>query len=203
MPKHKSFLEKAGLIERVDNTSDYDPAMYEGNEPEREESPSPFTGMQYDNERVTDELLEYAKEFISKSYEQEDLKTEGSTIFKLEEIRATLPDTLTTEMKRESVMKTLAIFGISLDELLSDGNDRISTLKNYYDKYLHEREDEVRAAQQEIEEAKKLIQEKDLFIKESHAKVNAVQDTVKGEIGRITGLFEFISPGSDIKEGAE
>lgn len=126
---------------------------------------------------------------------------EKRSVFKIEELRSTLPDTLPKDAQRESVKKMLNAFGLDRNEMVKNGELRIEVLTNELERYMQERSDEISDMETQIDEAKILIQKLEAEIQETREVTKAIDLAVEDQVNRIEELCKFID-GPDSREEA-
>lgn len=114
----KSIFEKMGLVEKVDD--DYDTESYTDQNFDETEEELP----EVNTEGVSQDNL------IADIYTANDLTDMDKSIFKAEEIKATLPATMTTEAMKATVIGILSSFKLTAEGLAQDAADRIVTVGN-------------------------------------------------------------------------
>lgn len=128
---------------------------------------------------------------IADIYEQLKLD-ENKSIFKVEELKSTLPNNLSTETKKATVLGMFPIIGLNLDQILMDASERTNALLSTKTNCMQEcdskiKEDQITIAELEtrIEELKVSIQEQEK-LKEDNIKI------IDEEINRINAIKSFI-----------
>ena len=174
--KLKDFFIKEVEPERPEIT-DYD---YPDDEDIQEES------IEVDTSGVTENNL------IGDIYESNGLTNLSKTVFKVEELINSLPKEMPDTTKRDSVLQILNSFGISVDEIESDANNRISIIKASVNKIVSDCNYAIDSNSEAIEQKKVEIQnlEKDNSDLSSIIKNNNEKSTI--EIDRIEKLIDFI-----------
>ena len=129
---------------------------------------------------------------IADIYTANDLTDMDKSIFKAEEIKATLPSTMTTESMKTTVIGILGSFKLTVEELSQDAVDRTEILRAACSQITKDNTMVIDDCKAKIEEAKHLIEnlEKDILL---HEKVitNSVE-TINTEINRIANLNVFL-----------
>ena len=179
----RSFLEKMGLVERVQQTDENvvinDNYCFEEDEDLEEQQEVNIEGVSQDN-------------LIADIYSANDLTNMDTSIFKVEEIKATLPTTMTTESMKSTVTGILASFKLTVDELIQDAFDRTEVLRAACAQITADNTTVIDDCKTKIEDAKRLIEnlEKDIALREK-----VIADSIKiinTEVNRIDGLNIFL-----------
>lgn len=179
----KSFLEKMGLVERVQpniiETGVIDDAYYPDGE--LEEQP------EIETENLTED------NFVSDVYNNNDLSDLSKSIFKVEEISMNLPDTMPKETKQVSVIGILASFQLTPENVKIDAEKRVAILNAALGKITDENNEFISTKQAEIEEAKRMIEECQKTIAECEHLIESSTEKVMKEIKRINSLKDFVT----------
>ena len=175
----KNLFEKMGLVEKVDD--DYDTESYEDQNFETEEElPEVNTeGVSQDN-------------LIADIYTANNLTDMDNSIFKAEEIKATLPATMTTEAMKATVIGILASFKLTVDGLAQDAVDRTEVLKAACAQITKDNTDVINERKTQIEDAKKLIEDWEQDIAAHEKTISTSVETINTEIKRIANLNTFL-----------
>lgn len=192
----KSLLEKMGLVERVSDGREMRLPSVEDSFYSPDSEPLPEASI-YGDDDVTG--VNYKKEgddFILSTYESNNLMDEEKSVFKIEKLRSTLPDTLPKDAQRDSVKKMLVAFGLDEFELVENGQLRIDALKSGLRDYMAQRSDEISDMESLIDEAKTQIQKMDAKIMEIKEITKAIDLAVEDQINCIDELCKFINPSS-------
>lgn len=129
---------------------------------------------------------------ITGIYENNSLSEMQSSIFKVEELIKSLPDTMATETKKQSVIAILTSFGLTASELISDGTTRLEVL-NSANTAISERGKEVISnAESEIESHKLAIAESEEVIANEKENMKSSAEQIYAETERISNLVKFI-----------
>ena len=175
----KNIFERMGLVEKVEDN--YDPPYEEDQDFEAEEElPEVNTeGVSQDN-------------LIADIYSANDLTDMDKSIFKTEEIKATLPATMTTEAMKATVIGILGSFKLTVEGLVQDAVERTDILQAACTQITKDNTDVINERKTQIEDAKKLIEswEQDIA---SHEKIISTSvETINAEIKRIANLNTFL-----------
>ena len=175
----KNIFERMGLVEKVED--DYEPPYEEDQNFEAEEElPEVNTeGVSQDN-------------LVADIYTANNLTDMDNSIFKAEEIKATLPATMTTEAMKATVIGILASFKLTLDGLAQDAVDRTEVLKAACAQITKDNTDIIDERKSQIEEAKHLIEGWEKDIAERESVIAKSVETINAEIKRIANLNTFL-----------
>ena len=175
----KNIFEKMGLVEKVDD--DYDTELYEDQNLETEEElPEVNTkGVSQDN-------------LIADIYSANDLTDMDKSIFKAEEIKATLPTTMTTEAMKATVIGILGSFKLTVEGLVEDAVKRTDILQAACAQITKDNTDVINERKTQIEDAKKLIEGWEQDIAAHEKTISTSVETINTEIKRIANLNTFL-----------
>lgn len=192
MEAKKSLLERLKLIERVEeNPKPVSENVVEPEEVKEEETPKQNVAA-YDqqNQFKVDKLLK-----VEEIYKKFNLESDNKdTIFIIDSFSKALPDYLPQEIKRQSVLNIISSSGMNIVELLKDGSERLSVLKNfengssnYTNKLISECEAEIEKLMQAINKCKKNINDRKKLQEEQSA-------NIEYEVQKIQNIIQFINP---------
>ena len=180
----RNFLEKMGLVERVQpkplGTIDED--YLESLEQTEEQ-----IDVEVETENITED------NFISDIYNNNDLSDLSKSIFKVEEISMNLPDTMPKETKQASVIGILSSFQLTPESVKTDADERIVILNAALGKIESENNELISAKQEEIENAKRLIEECQKTIAICEHSIESSTEKVMKEVKRINALKDFVT----------
>ena len=186
MAKKKiSFGERFGLWETTGPKStpvdeEYDPEADEYEPYDEEEAIEVVTGSAD------------AVDFIGETYHNNGIDDLNRSIFKVEETRNTLPNTLPTEVRRTTVVNILASFGITTDELFADAQQRRLVVGQVCRVTADSEQKIVDDLNREIEELQLQITEKQKEVQDHQQKKREVIEVCDKELIRIADLCEFL-----------
>ena len=132
---------------------------------------------------------------IEDIYAQNELFDKTKSIFKIEELINSLPKEMVTETKKNSVLATLGVFGFTVTDVVTDGDNRVDVLSGVLSKIITEGNDAVTTKEIEIEEHKKEIARLEKEISDQKLEMKISEDAINTEISRITELIKFIAGG--------
>lgn len=112
----------------------------------------------------------------------------AKSVYKVEEIKSVLPNTLPTVAKKESVLGMMKVSGITVDEVVIDADNRNKVLHSVLDKFtndtvtlIEENSNEIKMLEDRINELKEGINsrkfeqgQQEKIIKDEYAKINSI-----------------------------
>lgn len=116
----------------------------------------------------------------------------NTSIFKVAEIRNNLPSTLPLDVMKSTVKVMLKSFGVSVEEVVSDGESRLEQLRYSYSNDLDAFQDRTTARNAQIEDFKKKISDLQAQISEDTANMDAESASVNETEKTIVELVNFI-----------
>ena len=174
------FLKSIGkaFVEEVptEETSDYSEMSY-SEEPEEVEA-------------NLDEVN--VNTLIDDIYAQNDLTEMSESIFKVEEVINSLPKEMATDAKRQTVQSILSSFGLTVSEVVSDGEKRVEIVKAVKKTICEDGESNVSDMEASIEQHKIEIAELQKKIAAVKEEVKTSSELIDSEAERINGLIKFI-----------
>ena len=175
----KTLFEKMGLVEKVSDDFDDTETYLDEEETVTEEPEVNVEGVKQDN-------------LIADIYSANDMTNFDTSIFKAEEIKATLPATMTTEAMQATVTGILGSFKLTVDELDEDGQRRNEILQAARNKIVEENTNEIDDLKNKIEDAKHLIENCEKEIADHEKVISSSTETINAEIIRIDNLRTFL-----------
>ena len=137
-------------------------------------------------ENVTQENL------ITDIYNQNELSDLSKSIFKVEELINSLPKEMPNETKKATVLSMLSIFGLTLEEVISDGNERCLVIESALSAITNENNDVINNNNASIEQKKLEIQELEKDNSDRALVVKNTEDKIETEVKRIKDLVKFV-----------
>lgn len=175
----------------------------------REEQPSVNTMPDYDDPEPTLDYLEKVStfesvtpdaNFINDVYNKAGLSDLSRSIFKVEEISATLPNTLPEDTLRQSIIGVLSSFNLSVSDLVYDGKSRLDNVETCrseaeadYNNRISNNNDQIESLKRKISD----LEAENLNITESK---NMMNSAAYKEEERINKLITFINPSNSKEE---
>lgn len=170
------LFEKLGLVEEVPS-NDYDEIIEDYN---------------YEEEVVEAELDEVNTDtLIDDIYAQNNLADKSRSIFKVEELISSLPNEMTTETKRNSVLAILGTFNLTATDVVTDGEERVKILTSIKEQVDSESKMVVADKERQIEDLKKSIEALTVEIANEQEKVRVSNETISSEVTKIESLVKF------------
>lgn len=133
---------------------------------------------------------------IDDIYSQNNLADKTQSIFKVEELIKSFPKEMTTETKRNSVLATLGVFGLTVTDVEADGEKRVDVLSDILSKIICDSEAVVTEKENAIEEHKMEIERLEKEIADQRAETKTSDETITAEIDRIKNLINFTVGGN-------
>jgi ligand-binding sensor domain-containing protein len=147
----------------------------------------------YEEEIVEAELESVNTEtLIDDIYIQNNLGDKSRSIFKVEELIATLPKEMVTETKRNSVLAILGSFNLTATDVVADGEERTKILSVIKEQVNSESELSITDKEAQIEELKKSIAALTVEIADEQEKVRVSNETITAEVNKIEQLIKFV-----------
>ena len=137
-------------------------------------------------ENVTQENL------ISDIYNQNNLSDLSKSIFKIEELINSLPKEMPNETKKATVLSMLSIFGLTLDEVIADGQNRCSIINFALSSIEGENVDVINSNIASIEQKKLEIQDLERDNADRYSLIKETSDKIETEAKRIEELVKFV-----------
>lgn len=125
-------------------------------------------------------------------YKNNGMEDVSRSIFKVEEACSSLPETMAEATKKSSVSSLLGIFGLTVAEVIEDGQKRIALISRALDDITSEATANIAMMESEVEEHKKAIESLERNIAEAKANEKHSNELVREEAERIAGLVKFI-----------
>lgn len=171
------LFEKLGLVEEVPTNNYADVIEEYGYEEEVVEA---------ELESVNTDTL------ISDIYAQNNLADKSRSIFKVEELIASLPKEMTTETKRNSVLAILGSFNLTATDVVADGDERVKILTSIKEQVDSDSKMTVTEKEAQIEELKKSIEALTIEIANEQEKMRISNETITAEVVKIESLVKFV-----------
>ena len=194
-----SIFETLGLVERVDaedaNIPDEPMQVFTGpNNPKgmalmgvNQPNVLEITDNNVDNQKCNENPVS-----ISEIYDTAGLSDLTRSIYKVEEVEKTLPDSITKEVKRQSVLGILTSFGLSAKDVVDDGNMRIDVITNNSELIKMDADKFLESVNAEIEKHEKAISELQKAAAEKKENANMFITVADEECKRIKNILKFI-----------
>lgn len=130
--------------------------------------------------------------FIDDVYNSNHLEDISKSIFKVEELTATLPSEMATNIKQQTVLGIMSTVGLLSESVIDDGILRIQCLENAKNSITDNLTTEIQNNENTIESLKVQIAElqKDNAMKQ--AQIISIKNASDTEVNRIKGLIDFV-----------
>lgn len=129
---------------------------------------------------------------INDVYTQNDLFDMSHSIFKVEELIASLPKEMATDTKRASVLAILGSFNLTATEVVEDGEKRVDVLKGVKAKIDSDCKLTITEKETQIEEFKKAIEALTVEIANEYEKMKKSDEIVSAEVSKVEALVNFV-----------
>lgn len=179
----KSFLEKLGLVESNEGGNLVEQFEHLTRELSQDNLVPEDINVQANTETVTqpDEI-----------YLQNNLADKSKSIFKIEEIKSVLPETLPNQAKKESVLGMMKVSGLTLNEVLDDSNQRKAVLNGVLQKYTDETINIVESCEAEIKDLEGRINSLKEQITGRKKAQESQEEIITNEVNKVDSIVEFI-----------
>lgn len=125
-------------------------------------------------------------------YVQNELSDQSQSIFKIEEVINTLPKEMPTGTKRNAVAGMLSVFGLTIEQVVADGEHRKAVVSSAVDAIKKQNEEVISDNDAAIENRKLEIQGFEEDTASRKEVISNSEAVAKAEIDRIDGLIKFI-----------
>lgn len=129
---------------------------------------------------------------INDIYIKNDMSDMSCSIFKVEELIASLPKEMATDTKRVSVLAILDSFNLTATEVVEDGEKRLSVLVGTKEKVDADCKTTIADKVTQIEDLKKLIETLTVEIANEQKKMKESDEIILSEIAKIENLIKFV-----------
>lgn len=133
-----------------------------------------------------------ADTLISDVYTQNNLFDVSQSIFKVEELIASLPKEMATDTKRASVLAILGSFGLTATEVVTDGEKRMLVLDSVKNKIDMDCKTTISNKEIEIEDLKKAIESLTVEIANEQEKMKLSDEAILAEMAKVENLIKFV-----------
>lgn len=171
------LLEKLGLVEEVP-TNNYNSTVEE---------------YVYEEEVVAAELDSVNTDtLIEDIYAQNNLADKSRSIFKVEELIASLPKEMATATKRNAVLAILGSFNLTATDVVTDGEERVKVLTSIKEQVDADSKMTISDKEAQIEELKKSIEALTVEIANEQEKARISNETITAEVVKVDALVKFV-----------
>jgi len=197
----KTIFEKLGLVEKVINGNEFAINKMESGIVAEIENTNLGN---YINKVDVKEEVNYTEDPVAlvkrkkllkveEIYKNYDIDSQGiNSLSIVESFQRALPDYLPADVKRQSILNIIASSSVKVENLVSDGNEKLKCLKDFSQLSANESNEIILKFENDI---KKLDEKISSFNKaiEDMKKLQSEQDfSVKYEIGKINTILQFI-----------
>lgn len=135
--------------------------------------------------------------FVDDVYNVNHLDDITKSIFKVEELAATLPSEMPKDIKRQTVLSIMSTVGLSPEGVVDDGVLRVQCLENSKNSIVSDLLDEVQSNENTIETLKVQISELQKENSMKQSQIVSIKEVSSKEVDRIKGLIDFL--GEEVK----
>lgn len=195
MAKKKNIFERFGLVESANSTSSIDEALENLDLSTRS---SGFSSLVEVDETPVIEVDLQGEDFLTIEgvYEKTGLIDKSESIFKVDEFSKVLPSSLPTEAKRQSVIGILAASSLSVENLITDADERIEALKSVKAITANNTADIVTQNELKIAELLREVDELKQTNNDRKAAQEKQDQILDEEVSSINEIKKFIAPES-------
>lgn len=179
-----SLLKKWGLVEDVE----------EGPVMSAEEIARIRASMATPEVQVPADLNTAELVTIQEVYSKFNLTDTSKSIFKVDEFAKVLPESLPTDVKRQTVTGILAASGLQIDTLVADADSRINALQATLDTFTSQTNGMVADAEAQIADLESQIDGLKQLINDRKALQETEDKLIKEEAEKINKVVNFINP---------
>ena len=177
----KSIFEKLGFIENVESI----------------ESNIDIPLKNYDDKNENLELekvIDFGGDLIlpEEIYNESNYHNDNN-IFKIQQYKDAFPNSMSNEMKKQSILGALNVNNLNVEDLIEDGNKRIAiieqniqSLKNETDEYINILNNEIEELLKQVDNNKNDIDNKKVYMSKQY-------EILENEINTIKEIIKFIS----------
>lgn len=159
-----------------------------------EETPSGYVPeTSYPTEDIDTQLPEESTtDFIGDVYNENGLSDFSKSIFKVEELAATLPTEMPKDTKRQTVMSIMSTVGLDVDTVIADGQLRVQNLSNAETAVVASLDVDIANSENTIESLKEQIEDLQKDISMKKAQISSIKEAALRETDRINALMRFL-----------
>lgn len=173
----KNFFERMGLIESEEAT--------------------PIPVVAQAAEHVACSIPVYDEvpcDLIQKIYEDNDLTNCDVSVYKVEDLMASLPKETPDKTRKIIITNLLATLKLGFDAINDDANERVNVLLAVKEQVIGKNNTSIANLKAEIQDMKAKIEEAEMLIEKTKAEINNVDTAIVMEVNRINDLINFITP---------
>lgn len=206
MKDRKSIFEKFGLIEKVEieNISNVGQANQETDENYRDEVSEFGSVVLQRTDEDKDNIMGLENKNLLRSdeiYKNSNIRSEGiNSLFIIEGFLKALPDYLPLNIKRESVLNIISSSGIKFESLVSDGNVKLKSLKEFTRNFSYEVKETILKYETEIKKLSEKINNYNKIINDIKSLQEEQSAVVEYETERINNILHFVTPEKELDQ---
>lgn len=129
---------------------------------------------------------------IGDIYASNELSNVSKSIFKVEELLNSLPKEMPNDTKKTTVLSILGSFGLTVDEVVTDGEGRRKVINASFEQIKSDNEGVIADNSANIEQKKIEIQELEKDNADRTQIIKDTRDNVENEAKRISDLIKFV-----------
>jgi len=201
MSKMMSVFEKLNLVGKIDDeamnnsTVQEDSSVYEKEIEEASDYQLENKELQNNNAAVQKKKIE-SNMTITEIYSNYNLENSNiNTVFMLGNFINALPENLPHEIKKKTVMNIISASNTDLSKLMTDGEKRLTVLKQFSDNFYSTIEADISSFNSEIKKLSELI---DNYKEQIGIRTNMLEEqnhVIKYEAQKINSIMDFFSNG--------
>jgi hypothetical protein len=206
MENKKSLFEKLGLVEKVQTAPEEEAELSISVDEEARESFARRIGATVEKQVVftpePEETKETKESFkfdrhneIGEVYNIYNLKLDGiNTIFVIENFLRALPEYLPEDVKRQSLFDIVDSSGMSLENLIKDGSERLKSLNSFFDQFSTNINKNIQDREKEIDMMVKKINQCKSEIEGLQQLKDTQKATIDYEVQKVSNILHFVKP---------
>ena len=201
MENKKSLFEKLGLVEKVQHAPEeetIETTLGETNKNlQRKINPpaekvNPFMN---DVDTKSNSFKFDKHNDIKEVYNIYNLKIDGiNTIFIIENFLKALPEYLPEDVKRQSLFDIIASSGMNIENLITDGSERLKSLNSFFDQFSTNTNKNIQEREKDIEVLVKKINQCKVEIDGLKQLKDAQKATIDYETQKVSNILHFVKP---------
>lgn len=159
---------------------------------ERDEAPvMPEFIPEYVPDPSVEANVQSTENIVGGIYDANGFSDRPNSILTVQALIDTLPSEMTTQKKQVTVAGNLKVFGKNVSDLVADADERLDLLRSALSKVVAERTEEIRVANERIEQLKQEIEDATLAIKNAEDIIDCTRDSVEDEVKHVSDLRDF------------
>ena len=203
MENKKSLFEKLGLVEKVQTAPEEEAELSISVDEEARESFARRIGATVEKQNTfTPEPEESMESFkfdrhneIGEVYNIYNLKLDGiNTIFVIENFLKALPEYLPEDVKRQSLFDIVDSSGMSLENLIKDGSERLKSLNAFFDQFSTNISKNIQDREKDIDMLVKKINQCKSEIEGLQQLKDTQKATIDYEVQKVSNILHFVKP---------